>query len=530
MGNVILTGFMGSGKSSVAVKLSYRLKKAMVDTDKVIEKKQGKTITKIFEEDGEDAFRQMETDTLRSLKESSKNDIISVGGGTPMREENRALMKEMGTVVYLRVTPETVYERVKADGTRPLLMCEDPQGKIRELLEKRGPLYEDGAHVIIDVDGKNFGQILFEIERAVRSREMELRAQRQDGYRDSFRKEGYKKEFNRTGYQRENREGQEYQGGQHRYEGQRRYGEYRSYGEQRKYGGYGFNGFRRFGGTADEGAQQNAELAAGESQHAQNIQHALSENAQRQDRWQRRSFYGAAENAEPEKELTEETASAAENGKEEETAIVSEINNTDETEAVPEISEETEMAATDASAEQADAISENTDSQEPAASETIAKQEKTACENKRLTKLLVINGPNLNFLGLREKGIYGTQDYNYLLNLIAQKGIECGAAIEVYQSNHEGAIIDRIQASYFDGTEGIVINPGAYTHYSYAIRDALASIVVPKVEVHISNIMEREPFRRVSVTAPVCDRQIYGQGLDGYLQAIDFILDFKKNS
>lgn len=139
-------------------------------------------------------------------------------------------------------------------------------------------------------------------------------------------------------------------------------------------------------------------------------------------------------------------------------------------------------------------------------------------------KLLVINGPNLNFLGIREKNVYGTQDYDYLLQMIAEKGQKENCTIEVFQSNHEGAIIDRIQDSYFDGTEGIVINPGAYTHYSYAIRDALASIVVPKVEIHISDITQREEFRKVSVTAPVCDKQIYGKGLEGYLLAIDFIL------
>ncbi len=140
-------------------------------------------------------------------------------------------------------------------------------------------------------------------------------------------------------------------------------------------------------------------------------------------------------------------------------------------------------------------------------------------------KILVINGPNLNFLGIREKEVYGTQDYQYLLNLIAQKGQECGCEIEVFQSNHEGAIIDRIQDAYFDGTDGIVINPGAYTHYSYAIHDALASVTtIPKVEIHISDITSREEFRKVSVTAPACDKQIYGQGLNGYLLAIDEIL------
>ena len=139
-------------------------------------------------------------------------------------------------------------------------------------------------------------------------------------------------------------------------------------------------------------------------------------------------------------------------------------------------------------------------------------------------KLLVINGPNLNFLGIREKSVYGKEDYNYLLEMIAQKGQQTGNEIEVFQSNHEGAIIDRIQESYFDGTEGIIINPGAFTHYSYAIRDALASIIVPKVEIHISDITKREEFRRISVTAPVCDKQIYGQGLNGYLMAIDSVI------
>ena len=139
-------------------------------------------------------------------------------------------------------------------------------------------------------------------------------------------------------------------------------------------------------------------------------------------------------------------------------------------------------------------------------------------------KLLVINGPNLNFLGIREKSVYGTQDYDYLLKMIADKGEKENCTIEIFQSNHEGAIIDRIQDSYFDGTEGIVINPGAFTHYSYAIRDALASSTVPKVEIHISDITKREEFRKVSVTAPVCDKQIYGHGLEGYLMAIDYIL------
>ncbi len=139
-------------------------------------------------------------------------------------------------------------------------------------------------------------------------------------------------------------------------------------------------------------------------------------------------------------------------------------------------------------------------------------------------KILVINGPNLNFLGIREKAVYGNQDYNYLCQMIRDKAAADGDEVELYQSNHEGAIIDRIQAAYSDGTDGIVINPGAYTHYSYAIHDALKSIEnITKVEIHISDIQSREEFRKVSVTAPACDIQIYGHGLNGYLEAMDYI-------
>lgn len=142
-------------------------------------------------------------------------------------------------------------------------------------------------------------------------------------------------------------------------------------------------------------------------------------------------------------------------------------------------------------------------------------------------KILVINGPNLNFLGIREKQVYGTASYADLVNMIEEKGKETGNEIVVYQSNHEGAIIDRIQEAYFDGTEGIVINPGAYTHYSYAIHDALASVNIPKVEVHISDITKREEFRKISVTKDACEKQIYGHGLNGYLEAIEYLLDKK---
>ncbi len=139
-------------------------------------------------------------------------------------------------------------------------------------------------------------------------------------------------------------------------------------------------------------------------------------------------------------------------------------------------------------------------------------------------KILVINGPNLNFLGIREKAVYGDESYNTLMTMILKKGAELGVEVETYQSNHEGAIIDRLQQAYYDKTDGVIINPGAYTHYSYAIHDALKSIFVPKVEVHISDINTREEWRRVSVTAPACDRQIAGHGFDGYLEAMEYIV------
>ena len=142
-------------------------------------------------------------------------------------------------------------------------------------------------------------------------------------------------------------------------------------------------------------------------------------------------------------------------------------------------------------------------------------------------KILVVNGPNLNFLGIREPGQYGTETYETLCAKLEAAAAAKGDTVEIFQNNCEGAIIDRLQAAYSDGTEGIIINPGAYTHYSYAIRDALASITVPKVEIHISDITKREEFRKISVTAPACDKQIYGQGLNGYLQAIDFIINKK---
>lgn len=312
--NLVLIGFMGSGKTTLGVKLSYRLRMPVEDTDKLIERQEGRSVNEIFADDGEEYFRRLETELLEELGEKSGGRIYSVGGGTPVREENRRLLKRLGKVIYLKTSPETVYERLQGDSARPLLQCPDPLGRIRQLMEERRAAYEDCADLVVDTDGTDIEDILIKI-----------------------------------------------------------------------------------------------------------------------------------------------------------------------------------------------------------------------VEEAEKVKLLVINGPNINFLGIREKSVYGTRDYQDLLEMIRKKGEETGSEITVFQSNHEGAIIDRIQEAYFDGTEGIVINPGAYTHYSYAIRDALASITVPKVEIHISDITKREEFRKTSVTAPACDRQIYGQGLEGYLTAIAYILEGRKN-
>ena len=140
-----------------------------------------------------------------------------------------------------------------------------------------------------------------------------------------------------------------------------------------------------------------------------------------------------------------------------------------------------------------------------------------------MKKVLLIHGPNLNLTGQREPGIYGSNTLASINAEVVQKCERLGMECAVFQSNSEGALIDRIHAARED-CDAIIMNAGAYTHYSYAIRDALSSITVPKVEIHISDITNREEFRKTSVTAPACHKQIYGQGLDGYLQAIDYIL------
>lgn len=139
-------------------------------------------------------------------------------------------------------------------------------------------------------------------------------------------------------------------------------------------------------------------------------------------------------------------------------------------------------------------------------------------------KLLVINGPNINMLGIREPDIYGTESYAELIRLINAHAAELGIAVENFQSNHEGAIVDKIQAAYFDGIDGIVINPAAYTHTSVAIADALKAVRIPAVEVHISAVETREAFRQISYVRDIAVKMITGRGLAGYIEAIDFLV------
>lgn len=139
-------------------------------------------------------------------------------------------------------------------------------------------------------------------------------------------------------------------------------------------------------------------------------------------------------------------------------------------------------------------------------------------------KFLVINGPNLNLLGIREPEIYGTHGYDSLVGRIRASAASMNVEVEIFQSNHEGAIIDKLHAAR-GSFDGIIINPGAFTHYSYAILDALKAVGLPAVEVHLSNIHQREEFRHTSVTAAGCDGQICGLGQFGYVAAMGYLIE-----
>lgn len=143
-------------------------------------------------------------------------------------------------------------------------------------------------------------------------------------------------------------------------------------------------------------------------------------------------------------------------------------------------------------------------------------------------KLYILNGPNLNMLGIREPDHYGKTSYKALTEMIDIHCKSLNIEAVFYQSNHEGALVDKIQEAYFKGADGIVINPGAYTHTSIALLDAVKSVKLPTVEVHISNLEEREAFRQISYIREACVKTISGQGTDGYVMAVDYLCEILK--
>lgn len=143
-------------------------------------------------------------------------------------------------------------------------------------------------------------------------------------------------------------------------------------------------------------------------------------------------------------------------------------------------------------------------------------------------KILILNGPNMNMLGIREPEIYGKQTYDDLVDMIREHALKRNVEVNFVQSNHEGTLVDAIQEAYFNGTDGIVFNPAAYTHTSIAIADALKAVRIPTVEVHVSEPDEREEFRRVSMIRDLVVCRVAGQGLQGYLTALDYLIDGAK--
>ena len=143
-------------------------------------------------------------------------------------------------------------------------------------------------------------------------------------------------------------------------------------------------------------------------------------------------------------------------------------------------------------------------------------------------KIYIINGPNLNMLGIREPDKYGNESYDTLVGMIAEHCDKRNVCAVFYQSNHEGNLVDKIQEAYFEGADGIIINPGAYTHTSIALLDAVRAVNIPTVEVHISDLAKREDFRQVSYIRAACEMTISGHGTKGYFEAIDFLLSKNK--
>jgi len=145
-------------------------------------------------------------------------------------------------------------------------------------------------------------------------------------------------------------------------------------------------------------------------------------------------------------------------------------------------------------------------------------------------KIYIINGPNINMLGIREPELYGNESYDALVKMAKEHATGCGFEPIFFQSNHEGALVDKIQEAYFEKAFGIVINPAAYTHTSIALLDALKATKIPTVEVHISKVSERESYRRISYVSEIALKTITGKGLSGYLEAIDFLKELRDDS
>ncbi len=164
--NLILIGFMGSGKTTIGKQLSREMGRPIVDTDSLIEEKQGRAISEIFAAEGEACFRQLETECLRELLSGGNNQIIATGGGLPMREENRSLLKQLGRVIYLKASVTEVLKRLAGDTTRPLLAGSDFAEKTKVLLEQREPVYEEAADIVIDTTTKDVNGIIEEIMEA----------------------------------------------------------------------------------------------------------------------------------------------------------------------------------------------------------------------------------------------------------------------------------------------------------------------------------------------------------------------------
>lgn len=318
--NIYLIGYMGCGKTTIGKLLAEQCGRIFCDLDQKIEEREGCSVSEIFQNRGEAYFRKKETEILSELIQTQQH-IIALGGGTVLQEANVKLLQHAGAeVIWLDVSPEEAYRRLKGDHSRPLLENlaseEEKKNLITRMIHDRQPFYQKAATRREDVN------------------------------------------------------------------------------------------------------QMSAEEKA--------------------------------------KELAEKI------------------------------------------------------------------REKT---------VWVLNGPNLNFLGIREPAVYGTQNYAALVSYVEEEGAKLRMNVRCFQSNHEGDLIDCLQNAYYEGVDGIVINPGALTHYSYALRDAIASVQIPTVEVHLSEIQEREAFRHISVTEPVCIAQISGLGFASYRQGLKQIKEFlQKNS